>query len=50
MKLALEICMLIVSVIFYITALGSKTDKQGYFYLAGGTITAVLLLVALSLL
>lgn len=50
MKLALEICMLIISVIFYISALGAKTEKQGYFYLTGGTVAAVLLLVALRIL
>lgn len=50
MKIAFEITMLILSIFFYITALGTKTEQQSYSHIMGGTIAAVLLLVALKML
>lgn len=48
MKIAFEIIMLILTVFFYLTALGTKTEQQGYLHITGGTVTALLLLVALK--
>lgn len=50
MKIAFEITMLALSIFFYLTALGAKTEKQGYLCITGGTIAATLLLVALKML
>lgn len=50
MKIAFEITMLILSMFFYLMALGTKTEQQGYLHIIGGTIAAVLLLIALRLL
>jgi hypothetical protein len=50
MTIAFEITMLISSIFFYLMALGTKTEKQGYLCVTGGTVAAVLLLVALKML
>lgn len=50
MRIAFEITMLILSIFFYLTALGTKTEQQGYLCITGGTVAAVLLLIALRIL
>lgn len=50
MRIAFEITMLILSIFFYLTALGTKIEQQGYLCITGGTVVAVLLLTALRIL
>ena len=50
MIIATKICMLILSCLFYFSAMGAKTEKQCYINAGIGTVLVVLLLVALKLL
>ena len=50
MNIATKICMLVLSCLFYFSAMGAKTEKQCYIYAGIGTVLAVLLIVTLKLL
>lgn len=50
MIIATKIVLLVFCALFFLSALGAKEEKHSYFLLTGGTIAAVLLLLAMRLL
>lgn len=50
MIITFKICMLIVACLFYILAMGSKTERMFIGYTAAATVVSLVLLISLKLL
>ena len=50
MILAMRITLLVFMVLFFLSALGTKSEQRGYLEILGGTVTAVLLFLSYKIL